>query len=343
MRLRILAVFVTWICVWEAALQGAGLGLDGARFTVDGEPVFLLGASYYGGLGASEETVRTDMDALRQAGFNWVRVWATWSHGGDVSAVGEDGGAREPYLTRLKALVRACDERGMVVDVTLTRGKSGGGGVVCDLAAHRAAVEVIVVALGEWRNWYLDLANERDVRDARYVSAGEVRELRELVRRLDPDLLVTASFGGHDLGKAYVREALVEAGLDFVAPHRPREAGSPGETESHTRICLEAMSRLGIVRPVHYQEPFRRGYGRWQPEVADYLEDLAGAVRGRGAGWCLHNGSSRSDEGGVRERSFDLRGRSLMSQLDAVELEVVRRAAEVVGVSAKREALSAER
>jgi hypothetical protein len=27
-------------------------------------------------------------------------------------------------------------------------------------------------------------------------------------------------------------------GLDFVAPHRPRDADSPGQTEARTRDCL---------------------------------------------------------------------------------------------------------
>jgi hypothetical protein len=79
---------------------------------------------------------------------------------------------------------------------------------------------VIVQALKPHRNWYLDLANERDVRDARYVSPVELKELRELVRRLDPPRLVTASFGGHDLSDQDVRESLLTIGLDFLAPHR---------------------------------------------------------------------------------------------------------------------------
>jgi hypothetical protein len=33
------------------------LGVKGTTFTLNGEPMFLLGISYYGGLGASEETI----------------------------------------------------------------------------------------------------------------------------------------------------------------------------------------------------------------------------------------------------------------------------------------------
>ena len=59
--------------------------------------------------------------------------------------------------------------------------------------------------------------------------------------QLDPERLVTASFGGHDLDEADLREALLTIGLDFVAPHRPRDAGSAGQTEARTRECLATM------------------------------------------------------------------------------------------------------
>ena len=87
-------------------------------------------------------------------------------------------------------------------------------------------------AEGRSRNWYLDLANERDVRDERYVPAAELKTLRELVRRLDPLRLVTASLGGHDLDEQDLRESLLTAGLDFLTPHRPRNPASPGQTRS---------------------------------------------------------------------------------------------------------------
>jgi len=313
------------------AMEGIRLGIERERFTLDGRPAFLLGISYYGGLGAGIDTLRKDLDSLKSHGFNWIRLWATWSYAGhDVSAVDVQGRPREPYMTRLKTLVAECDRRGMVVDVTLSRGRAAVGGGIPDMQAHRTAVQSIIGALGERANWYLDLANERDVRDARFVSTEEVRELRDLARRLAPGLAVTASFGGHDLGEAYVREALFEAGLDFVAPHRPRSAGTAAKTLSHTRMCLAAMRQMGRLAPVHYQEPFRRGYGHWEPIAADYLTDLRGAVEGGAAGWCLHNGSRRGEKNDRPRRSFDLREQLLFEQLDDEEMAVVRQAIEVV-------------
>jgi len=320
------------VLLCSGTVQGATrLGLEQEHFTINGQPGFLLGISYYGGLGAEKNTRIEDLDALRRHGFNWIRLWATWTYAGeDVSAVDAEGRPREPFMSRLKALVAECDRRGIIVDVTLSRGGAAIGGGIPDRKAHRVAVRSIIQALKDKDNWYLDLANERDVRDARYVSTQEIRELRDLARRLAPELLVTASFGGHDLGEEYVREALIIADLDFVAPHRPRAARSAGQTEQHTRECLAAMRDLGQLAPVHYQEPFRRGYGHWQPVAQDYLTDLQGAVKGGAAGWCLHNGSRRDGKDDRPRRSFDLRELSLMEQLDDEELAVVRQASKAV-------------
>jgi hypothetical protein len=206
------------------------------RYLVDskGKPTFLLGISYYGGLGASPDFVRRDLDDLQRYGFNWLRVWATWSSADqDVSAVDSEGRPREPYFGRLQWLVAECDRRGLVVDVTLTRGAQSLTGVprgrLPDLAAHQRAVTTLVEGLRAHCNWYLDLGNERDVRDGRYVSVAELKTLREQVRRLDPPRLVTASFGGHDWSESDVRESIVTASLDFLCPPSPAKCPIPRE------------------------------------------------------------------------------------------------------------------
>jgi hypothetical protein len=172
---------------------GTSLGADGTRFTVNDRPAFLFGVSYYGALGASDETVRRDLADLKKHGFNWVRVWATWAaFGEDVSAVDGEGKPREPFVNKLERLVAACDEQGLVVDVTLSRGNgSTGPARLQTLEAHRRAVETLVTALKAHRNWYLDLANERNIKDKRFTSFADLKELRELVRKLDPHRLVT--------------------------------------------------------------------------------------------------------------------------------------------------------
>ena len=162
--------------IWGMALvtscaMGAEIGVRGKMFTVDGRSVFLLGCSYYAGIGASDEVLKNDLDELRNCGFNWIRVWATWgAYGKDVSAVdGKSGKLRAEQFARLKKLIEECDRRGMIVDVTLSRGNGTTGPArLQTMEAHRTAVEELVKGLKEKRNWYLDLGNERNIRDARY-------------------------------------------------------------------------------------------------------------------------------------------------------------------------------
>ena len=191
-------------------------------------------------------------------------------------------------------------------------------------------METLVTALKSHRNWYLDLANEHEVGDARFVPAAELKTLRESVRRLDPARLVTASFSGDELDEQELRQVFIGAGLDFFTPHRPRAAASPRQTEAQTRAVLAALARLGHPAPVHYQEPFRRGYGDWQPAAEDFLTDLRGAMAGGAAGWCFHNGSQNKSPGNQPRRSFDLRAKRLFDQLDTEELKFIARARKVL-------------
>jgi hypothetical protein len=302
------------------------LGIQGTCFAINGKPAFLLGVSYYGALGAPEEFMQKDLAQLRRRGFNWIRVWATWAaFGHDVSAVDAEGRARLRFLKKLQMLIAECDRQGLIVDVTLSRGNGGTGPArLQSLAAHRRAVATLTRALRPHGNWYLDLSNERNIRDKRFTSLADLKELRRLVREIDPHRLVTASHAG-DLSREDLRQYLV-AGWDFLTPHRPRHARSPGQTEARTRQYLAWMKELGKRVPVHYQEPFRRGFGDWQPKAEDFLTDLRGAKAGGAAGWCWHNGAERNRPENRSRRCFDLRAKCLVDQLDGEEQKVLRAA-----------------
>ena len=263
---------------------------------------------------------------MQHYGLNWIRVWATWgSFSNDVSAVDAEGMPREPFLSRLKQLVAQCDQRGMAVDITLSRGNGAAGSPrLQSLTAHTRAVESLVRALRPWRNWYLDLSNERNVRDKRFTSFDDLKALRELARKLDPERLVTASDGG-DISREDLKAYLETARVDFISPHRPREPKSPTQTGNKTAEYFRWMKEIGRVVPVHYQEPFRRGYAQWQPSAADFTIDAREARSGGAAGWCFHNGPERSKPGSEPRRSFDLRQHRLFEQLDNIEQEALAR------------------
>jgi len=306
------------------------LDIHGTSFLVNQKPTFLLGASYYGGLGASDDFVNRDLRELKNRGFNWIRVWATWrAFGNNVSAVDAEGKAREPYLSMLKRLCEKTDQLGMIVDVTLSRGNGiVGSGSLPSFEAHINAVTILTQELKQFRNIYFDIGNERNIHDRRHVTFEELRTLRNRIKELDAERLVTASHAG-DISKEELRDYLTMVQVDFICPHRPRNAESPHQTAKKTPEYLRHIQELGKVVPVHYQEPFRRGFGSWQPETHDFLTDLKNAKQGGAAGWCLHNGDVRNKDDGRPRRSFDMReaeGR-LFEQLEAEEKAVVEKAA----------------
>jgi hypothetical protein len=211
-----------------------------------------------------------------------------------------------------------------VVDYTCSRGNGVTGPArLQGLAAHRRAVQTVVGRITDRPNWYLDLANERNLQDQRHVTYDELRDLRALVRDLDSTRLVTASHAGRDLTREDAQAYVGTAGVDFLAPHRPRNAGSLGQTAEVTRRALGWTSEVGRPVPVYYQEPFRRGFGRWEPPAAAFVADLAGALAGGAAGWCFHTGDQRDHPEGRPRRSFDLREQSLFEQLDDEEHAVL--------------------
>ena len=315
-RKALMCEFLLTLLAFQFALA-AELGVKGFQFTVNGKPTFLLGISYYGALGAPKEFILQDLDDIQRYGFNWLRVWATWSaYGKDVSAEDAQGNPREPFLSNLRWLVAECDKRGLIVDITLSRGNER----LRTLEAHLRAVRTLVSALKEFRNWYLDLANECNIRDDRFVSVEELKKLREEVKRLDPTRLVTASFAG-DMEKETLKEFLSTIQVDFLAIHRPRHAKSPKETGEWTKRYLQWMRESGRIVPLHYQEPFRRGYSKdWEPTADDFWTDLVQARENGAAGWCFHNGDRRHNPPDyLPRRSFDMSQRRLFEQLDEEE------------------------
>jgi hypothetical protein len=186
-------------------------------------------------------------------------------------------------------------------------------------------VETLVSALKDWRNWYLDLGNERNVRDKRYVSFDDLRQLRDAAKMIDPKRLITASHAG-DLTREDIARYLDGVRVDFLSPHESRGPEIPKRVESQARQYLAWVKEMGRVAPVHYQEPFRRGYSKgWEPAADDFLTAALGARKGGAAGWCFHNGDQRGTPGGRPRRSFDLSEKGLFEQLDEVERETVRR------------------
>src|SRR5438445_6133456 len=109
----------------------------------------------------------------------------------------------------------------MVVDLTIGKGDGIPPTRLDTQEKHRRVVATLVTLLKAYRNWYLDLSNERNVRDKRFTSFDDLRQLLDDVKRIDPQRLVTAS-SGNDISRDELREYVQKGQVDFITPHRPR-------------------------------------------------------------------------------------------------------------------------
>ena len=314
------------IAVVPAFAVTLGTSKDGKYFTIDKEPTFLCGISYYAGNSVEDpEHVKKDLDDMVKDGLNWIRVWAIWN---SVSAVTPDGAIREPYMSRLKTLIEESNKRGIIVDVTLTRGNKSSPS---NLAQHLACAKTIATELKPYRNIYIDIANERDVGDARHVTYSEMGTIIDAIKSIDSDRICTAS--GVPGSQANLDEYFSVGHCDFIAPHLCRDKECPAKTLGTVTEFISWMNNLKHRVPVNLQEPFRRDYSEYQPIQEDYYRDAGGGKIAGAAGWCLHNGSSRSSKDKRPQRSFSMskeHGR-LYAQLDSVEMDVSNNIIEQIG------------
>lgn len=293
-----------------------GISTDGKWFTLDGTPTYLLGVSYYGAQTITTADFRTqDLDDMVARGFNWIRIFARWNTerdgtGIDVSVVEKSGSVREPYMTRLKTLIAECNNRGMIVDVTMSRARVDSNQQLMDVWMTLAN------QLAPYRNVYFDIANESDNAD-RFVSYSFMGQIVTAIKAIDPGRLCTASrvpTDADDLEDLY----LVGKG-DFACPHLCRGEGCSAETLATVKQYVGWMNQRSFRIPVHLQEPFNRDYehSSYDPQTTDYYRDCGGAKLAEAGGWCLHNGAWPPHA----YRSFkmtDDEGR-LFAQFDSVE------------------------
>ena len=156
-----------------------------------------------------------------------------------------------------------------------------------------------------------------------------MQKSRDAAKRIDPARFITASHAG-DISREELKEYLEKVRVDFISLHRPRDTDSPHQTEEKSKQYLSWIKEFGKSIPLHYQEPFRRGFTKgWDPNSSDFVTDARAALNSGAAGWCLHNGDSRHAPGGKPRRSFDMREHRLFDQLDTEEKKALRRLAEI--------------
>jgi hypothetical protein len=268
------------------------------RILVDGRDTFLTGVSLFDALGTVAPRDR-DLDALAGWGVNTVRVWAHWH----TAIYQSDGTLSADGRTRLLALARRLQERGLVFELVILRpGQLPGQpfAVFTSEAARTKAVEAVTEAMRPFRNALFDLCNEHDHPDGP-MSHAAARALRDRVKALDPQRVVTISSTEYHLVSAAgmlddkgVRNLQEEAGsgpdsvrADIVAPHFPRTDTWAAATGDRVGAIRAALDRIGARVPIYLNEE-RRANESASVAAETYVRARTGAVNSGAAGWLFH-------------------------------------------------------
>jgi len=298
-------------------------------FYINGKKTFLIGFSYYGGLGASVDQMKIDINYMKNKGFNWFRLWSMWNRCLQNASIVDLHGEWVPDVySKFVAMMNFCDKNGIIIDVTghfCNKNFSNCCNAqdrTCDgpfsdcakpsepcrtIADLKKFWQNMAKLCKPWRNLYFDIANEHDVQDARHVNSKDVQKIRNAIKAIDPDRLVTCS-------GAQTYQANAEH-LDFMAPHLARGH----EPWKKTCPWLQLHGPKFNDGPVQLQEPFRNGYGSDMYEWWEFCEDLKRAINCSfpAAGWCFHN-----------DAAYDLKNNKFIDELDPEEKKFIRRLSE---------------
>ena len=308
-----------------APRQPPVLGVDGARFTVDGAPRFLLVVSYFDALRAADATLEADFAWLRRHGIDGVRIFPNWwrcaavrqcgGHPGDDTLMAApDGALRPAVLARLKAVLAAAGRHGLIVDLSFARETvRGGDGRELTPSAYGDALAAAVRALGPVPHVMIDLQNEvyqnRLFADS---AAADAPRVAALARRVDGGPRIVFVSTSEREAERYTYCGVDGCPLDVLAVHDGREPNWHDRTPAVVRELVALGARRG-PRPIYLQEPQAWQDERAPDRVERFLDAAARARRAGAAAWTFHTRSA-----------FILRdGRSLASQADAGERAVL--------------------
>jgi hypothetical protein len=299
------------------------LGIAGDKFSLNGTPTFLLGASYFDALGWKA----SDFDALAARRFNLIRIWMDWHVWTDRSRTFFDVDGHLRYPQTLLELVRAAGARGLMVDVTILHGASLSRDMPQPMHGTGAAENAMrntVGLLKDEPNVFFDLVNEHDGSGTSLAWHTTMAALVGAARQADAAALIT--FSSCDACRPHllasdttahgtmVNEEL-EAGSRWLTPHFSRCGEWWNVTGVRVRTLKQYLHSIGRNVPVYLQEESRRkgvNCGT-DPTQANFVQAATAARDAGAAGWVFHT-----------DAGFDLSGsQTFLSRLDAVERATV--------------------
>ena len=294
----------------RAAQTGPSIAVAGTAFHVDGRETFLLGVSLFDALGSTPPRDR-DLDQLAAWGVRIVRVWAHWLE----PIYQADGALTAEGRARLLTLVDRLRSRRLILELALLKpGQLPGQGsaIFPDEAARLRAVQAITSALRGHRDVIFDLYNEHD-HPGGPISHATARTLRDAVKAIDPERLVTiSSTGGHlvngasQVGASEARNIREEAGtgpdavnVDILAPHFPRTDDWASATSARIAAVRAVLDAIERTLPIYLNEE-RRSDDRVALDPGAYRTAYAQARQGGAAAWLFHTNAGF----GLKQKPF---------------------------------------
>ncbi|WP_143755447.1 hypothetical protein [Gloeocapsopsis sp. IPPAS B-1203] len=275
------------------------VGIAGDKFTINGQPTFLLGVSYFDAVHWRE----SDLDRLAEYNFNLIRVFLDWRNRGFFDEEGNLTKSEE-----LLALVRAANDRGIVVDVTIT-GYS-------EIPRDRA-VQAAVRALRNEPNVIFDLQNEHNLGGEAALSHSDIRQLYFIAKAENARAIIfTSNYAAWMRGNTLNPDVLtqeVKTGIDVIAPHFTRNSRWYGDTGTRVAQTKEHLRSINSNRPVYVQEDHRNGWRGGDFTKEQFLQAAQEAKTNGAAGWVFHT-----------DAGFSLIDREFFAELDATERQVIR-------------------
>ena len=255
------------------------LSIQGDRFAVDGIPKFLTFITYFGAMGAPH-TIQ-DLRLIKNLGFDGIRIWPNLDTGPQL--MNGDGSLRPAELARLRSILDQAKIERLIVDVTFTYEHIAG------MRPSTAKVGIMAAtdALRSYDNLIFDIENERNVRDRRFMSEGDVASIFAGVKSVDPARLATASNSPVDPPE-YAAQFTRNLNLDVTAYHeaRPSNWYELGFSQSIVR----ALKTYG--RPAYLQEPMATRDNLFPYPSNDrseyFIQAIAHMKLSGAAAWCFH-------------------------------------------------------
>ncbi|HSE41668.1 MAG TPA: hypothetical protein VLH08_12975 [Acidobacteriota bacterium] len=329
MKLKVAILIAAIFVLPMAGFAKTAITIKEGKFLTNGEPVFLLGISYFDGLSAPQPVLQSDLSFLKERGFNALRVWANWYTEFQPNTLGlikKDGNINPDVLNKLITLLKTADQNGFIVKLTFSRDAT----YKIDFEKYEAAIVAITSEIRLFRNVLLDLQNETDHckdngKDCEgHLTLEQAAKLTSVVKEVDPERLVTVSRTGSGIeeGKDDYSAFLNDAKVDFIATHRPSRTRNSLWAENTGKEMRVVRNEIGSDIPVLFDEPNRCGRildCNDRSTAQQFLLAAKNAKESGAGGWFFHTSAG-----------FRIHNRPLHERLNRVEKIVVNRLAKSI-------------